>query len=216
LPGNDILCVECDIRLLAHSLTVLLCLVNGGDEGEHVDTPRFKSISLSAVGSVHEVKSVSQTGLSHEVRYSAAALPTAPSSRPSSVRSNARVSPAISPSAVKSVSYIETPCDTPGQLQDESVDNKEHSASSASLKLSSETAEASGHSRRHSDTSRVSDSSRSPNLQESAMKTVATHEPTRSTANSQSVHHNRPIRTSRLAVCDFLSLLALLYGAGLV
>jgi len=171
-----------------------VCAVNGGDDGQHVDTPRYKSLS--------------QSGSAHEVRYSVAALPTAPSSRPTSgSRSNVGVGPSSSPSALKSVSYVETPRDTVGQLHDESLVVN----TGASSKPSSERAsDASSHNRHHNDTSsRASVTSHSSNVQrESSVRTAATHELARSTANS----HDRP-KTPRLAVSDISSSSSIILSA---
>jgi len=175
-----------------------LCSANGGDEDEHVDTPRYV-----------QHKSSSQSG-AHEMRYSAAAVHTTSSSRPTSGRSrvdvsNVGVGPSSSPTAPpkSSLSYVETPHDTvtAGRLhsiQDETVGDKERSVVVASSKLFSESADASGHSRvtaRHDDTSRVSVTGHNSNAQSS----VRTHESTRSATTSQSSNHDRP-KTPRLAL----------------
>jgi len=170
--------------------TVMLSVVNGRDESEHIDTPRHV-----------QHKSISQTpaSLAHEVRSSTATHASS-SSRP--VSGVEERSPAIPLSAP---TYVETPRDSVmAQVQSVQPDKEftEQSVTHISPKPSTDTADTSI--RSHDIVSRVSVSSHHFNLQ-SSVKTARTQESSRSSTTSQPGNHGKP-KTPGLALHNIYSL----------
>ena len=158
---------------------VLICLVNGRDEAEHVDTPRpmqHKSVAPSGVSA------------SHNVRSSASVVHAASSSKPRSRQpastdvSSTAVGPASSPQP--RLSRVETPSDAVRM------------ASSHGLQRETDQSQVEESLKPHR-----GDPSRHKSNVQSSVKTSVTPESPTSVTTSQSEHQSRP-KTPRLAVCD--------------
>jgi len=169
---------------------VLVSSENGGDDDEHIATPRCV-----------QSRSILQSNANHEVRHSPIAVS---STRPTSGRtcqpasletSNADIRPTGSPTAPHSLSYIETPQD----ISHETINNRELTESPR------DTADTSSRCRvvtLHDHTSCTSvAASHNSNIQSSSsMKAAVIQESVKTSI--QSGHRDKP-RTSRLAVlCD--------------